>query len=119
MARVPAPKRGEIWLIDFDPAIGAEIQKIRPALVISVDSVGRLPLRIVVPITDWKAHYCHAPWFVELPAATSNGLKKDSGIDCFQTKSLSENRFVRQLGVVTSAQLDAVAAAIALCVGAP
>jgi mRNA interferase MazF len=54
MATVPTPRRGEIWLIDFDPAVGAEIRKVRPAVVISIDSIGRLPLRLVVPVTDWK-----------------------------------------------------------------
>ena len=57
MATVPAPRRGEIWLVDFDPAVGAEIQKIRPAAVISLDTIGRLPLRLIVPITDWKPQY--------------------------------------------------------------
>ena len=50
MAAVPAPSRGEIWLVDFDPSIGSEIRKVRPALVVSLDSIGRLPLRLVVPI---------------------------------------------------------------------
>src|SRR5438876_431384 len=68
MATVPTPKRGEIWMIDFDPSVGAEIQKIRPAVVISVDTVGKLPLRMVVPVTDWKPQYANYPWFVELPA---------------------------------------------------
>jgi mRNA interferase MazF len=106
-------------MVDFDPSVGAEIQKTRPALVISMDAIGRLPLRIVVPITDWKAPYANFPWFVELPATSANGLAKDSGADCFQTKSVSEKRFVHLLGNVTSSQLDDVAAAIALCVGAP
>jgi mRNA interferase MazF len=119
MARVQAPKRGEIWLVDFDPAVGAEIQKIRPALVVSLDSVGRLPLRMVVPITDWKPAYSIYPWFVAIPASPQNGLIKDSGADTFQTKSLSEGRFVRLLGSVTKEQLDEVASAIALCVGSP
>mgnify|MGYP001618151088 CR=1 FL=1 len=119
MARVPAPKRGEIWLVDFDPAVGAEIQKIRPALVISLDSVGRLPLRMVVPITDWKPAYSNYPWFVAIPATSLNGLMKDSGADTFQTKSLSDGRFVRPLGVVTMEQLNEVASAIAMCVGSP
>ena len=57
MAKAPTPKRGEIWLVEFDPAVGAEIRKARQAVVMSVDSVGRLPLRIVVPITDWKPSY--------------------------------------------------------------
>lgn len=119
MAKVPVPRRGEIWLVDFDPAVGAEIQKVRPALIINVDHIGRLPLRMVVPITDWKPQYANFPWFVELPASAGNGLTKDSGADAFQTKSASIDRLVRLLGVVSSAQLDEIAAAIALCVGAP
>jgi mRNA interferase MazF len=35
MDRNMRPKRGEIWLVDFEPTIGSEIKKIRPALVIS------------------------------------------------------------------------------------
>src|SRR5271165_826595 len=119
MATVPAPRRGEIWLVDFDPAVGAEIQKIRPAVVISIDTIGRLPLRMVVPITDWKSRYANYPWLVELPASSNTGLAKDSGADAFQTKSVSESRFVRLLGQATAAQLDDIASAIALCVGAP
>lgn len=119
MATAPTPRRGEIWLVDFDPSVGAEIRKVRPAVVISMDAVGRLPLRMVVPITDWKPHYANFPWFVELPAIPSNGLMKDSGADAFQAKSVSGNRFAKLLGQVTAAQLDDIASAIALCVGAP
>jgi len=119
MSTVPAPSRGEVWLIDFDPAVGSEIRKIRPALVVSLDAIGRLPLRMVVPITDWKPQYSAYPWFTSIPMDDSNGLSKDSGADAFQTKSLAINRFVRQLGTVTPAQLDDVATAIALCVGTP
>jgi mRNA interferase MazF len=86
---------------------------------VNLDSIGRLPLRLVVPITDWKPHYVSFPWFTELTTDVTNGLSKDSGADAFQIKSVSLSRFVRQLGVVTPAQLDAVASAIALCVGAP
>lgn len=117
MATAPAPKRGEIWLVDFDPSVGAEIQKVRPAVILSLDAIGRLPLRMVVPITDWKPQYASFAWFVELPAAPANGLAKDSGADAFQTKSVSETRFVRLLGKITTAQLDGIASAIALCVG--
>ena len=118
MSIVRAPGRGEVWMVDFDPAVGAEIRKLRPAIVISVDAVGRLPLRLVVPATDWRPSYAGYPWFVELPASPRNGLSKHSGADAFQTKSISESRFVRRLGEVTAAQLDEIAEAIALCVGA-
>ena len=119
MAKAPLPKRGEVWLVDFDPAVGAEIRKVRPAVVISMDTIGRLPLRMVVPITDWKPFYAGFPWFVKLPVSPDNGLVKDSGADCFQTKSISEGRFVQCLGEVTSQELDDIASAIALCVGTP
>lgn len=120
MAGAPTPpvRRGEIWLANFDPATGAEIRKVRPALVVSLNSIGRLPLRIVVPVTDWKADYGAFPWFVHLPADARNRLSKDSGADAFQTKSISIHRFDRRLGVVSDAQLDAVVSAIALCIGA-
>jgi mRNA interferase MazF len=119
MATVPTPVRGEIWLIDFDPSVGAEMRKLRPALVVSLDAIGRLPLRIVVPITDWKPRYSSYPWLVAVPADPNNGLSRDSGADAFQTKSVSLHRFSRRLGVVTAEQMEAVASAIALCVGAP
>ncbi len=111
------PRRGEIWLVNFSPAIGAEIQKIRPAVVLSVDRVARLPLRVVVPLTDWKPQYTRYPWFVQISPDPSNGLAKDSGADAFQVKSVSEARFRRYLGIATAHQIDAIASAIALVVG--
>lgn len=111
------PRRGEVRLVRFDPSVGAEIQKLRPAVVMNVAGLGRLPLVIVVPITDWKPSYVGFPWFVNLPAIQANGLSKESGADAFQVKSVSENRLDRRLGVLTDAQVDAIAAAIALLVG--
>jgi mRNA interferase MazF len=119
MATPPTPKRGEVWLVDFDPSTGAEIRKRRPAVVVSLDAIGRLPLRIVVPITDWKPQYAGFPWFVPVPADPANGLAKDSGADAFQVKSVSEARFVRRIEIVTPTQIDDIASAVALCVGAP
>lgn len=119
MATAVAPKRGEIWLVDFDPSVGAEIRKSRPAVVMSVDSIGRLPLHIVVPVTDWSPAFHNYPWFVEIPADAITGLLKHSGADAFQVKSVSAARFVRRLGRVSRPQADAIAEAIALCVGCP
>ena len=113
------PKRGEVWNINFDPAIGAEIKKQRPAVVISENAIGKLPLRIIVPVTDWKNNYENYPWFVKLESSPINGLSKLSGTDAFQVKSLSTKRFVKQLGTLTDSQVDDVASAIALCVGTP
>jgi mRNA interferase MazF len=119
MSMTTPPRRGEIWRVNFDPSVGAEMRKIRPAVVISVDRVARLPLRIVVPLTDWKVQYIRYPWFVQINPDPSNGLTKDSGADAFQVKSVSESRFLRHLGSLSSREVDAIAAAIALVVGRP
>jgi len=119
MAKVRTLKRGEVWLVDFDPAVGAEIRKARPAVVINLDTIGRLPVRIVVPITDWKPDYSNLAWFVFLPSNRANGLTKNSGADVYQSKSVSEDRFVRKLGDLTPQQLDDISATLAYIVGAP
>ncbi|MCA9124742.1 MAG: type II toxin-antitoxin system PemK/MazF family toxin [Planctomycetaceae bacterium] len=113
------PLRGEVWHVSFDPSVGAEIKKIRPSVVLSENAIGKLPLRIVVPITDWKDSFEKYPWFVKIDLNPTNGLTKASGADAFQVKSLSTNRFVKKLGSLTDSQLDNIASAIALCVGTP
>jgi mRNA interferase MazF len=119
MAKAPRPQRGEILSVRFDPSVGAEIRKARPAVVCNVNSIGRLPLRIVVPLTDWQPIFARLPWFVQIEASSTSGLIKDSGADAFQVKSVSETRFLRRLGHVSPSQLDEIASAIALCVGVP
>ena len=49
--------QGEIWLVDLEPTIGAEMNKIRPALIINDNEFGKLPLKVIVPITGWKEHW--------------------------------------------------------------
>jgi mRNA interferase MazF len=117
MATTINPLRGEIWDADFNPAIGAEIQKIRPCVVVNIASVGRLPLCIVVPITDWKPAYVSYFWFVHLLPAPLNGLAKESGVDTFQIRSMDRRRFIAKRGDLTPDQLRNVAAAIAVSVG--
>jgi mRNA interferase MazF len=53
-------KQGEIWLINLDPTVGSEIQKTRPAIIVNDDVIGKLPLKVIVPITDWKDRYAIA-----------------------------------------------------------
>jgi mRNA interferase MazF len=62
--------------------------------------MGRLPLKIVVPLSDGKERYGTAPWMVHVEATQRNQLNKDSTADCFQVRSISEERFVRKIGEV-------------------
>lgn len=97
--------QGEIWLINLDPTIGTEI-------IFNDDSLGKLPLKIIVPITDWKDRYQVAAWMVKIGPDTTNGLTKTSSIDCFQVRSVSEKRFVKKLGQITSNQQDQIKEAL-------
>ena len=80
--------------------------------------VGRLNLRIVVPITGWRPDFDFLRWFVRLDPSTENGLSKVSGADTFQVKSLSLDRFRTRMGILTPEQTANIAAAIAESVGA-
>ena len=75
--------RGEIWEAEFRPAVGAEIHKTRLAVVMNAPEVGRLPLCIVVPVTEWKPAFSQFSWFVHLPPTAENGLAKESGADAY------------------------------------
>jgi len=59
-------KRGEIWRINFDPTVGTEIRKTRPAVVISSNSIGKLPLKIVAPLTGWQPKFANSIWHVKI-----------------------------------------------------
>jgi mRNA interferase MazF len=105
-------KQSEIWLIDLDPTKGAEIQKKRPAIIVSDDRLGKLPLKVIVPITDWKDNYDIAPWMVKVEPTTTNGLSKTSCADCFQIRSLSQERLIKKLGYIDSTTLNEIKEAV-------
>ena len=105
-------KQSEIWLIDLDPTKGAEIQKKRPAIIVNDDRLGKLPLKIIVPITDWKDRYDIAPWMVKLEPNSNNGLSKVSSADCFQIRSLSQERLIKKIGNIDNTTLDEIKEAI-------
>jgi mRNA interferase MazF len=106
-------KQGEIWQINLDPTVGAEIQKARPAVIVNDNALGKLPLKIVVPITDWKERYEVAPWMVNISPGEDNNLSKESAADCFQIRSLSVDRFSKKIGVIGRKKLEDIREALA------
>lgn len=116
---LPVPKRGEIWRVSFDPTIGAEIQKTRPAVVISSDAVGRLPIKLVAPITDWKDYYAMNIWHVRIDPDSTNGLSKVSAVDALQLRGVDRRRFVRKLGRVSANQLEEIILAVTAVIEYP
>lgn len=107
-------RRGEVWLLNLDPTIGAEIRKTRPVVIVSADGVGVLPLRVIVPVTDWKDRYVVAPWMVHIEPEPGNGLSKPSAVDTFQVRSVAQERFVRKLGSLTEIKMQEVTQALAV-----
>lgn len=105
-------KNGEVWLVDFAPQVGQEVKKRRPAIVVSNNVVGSLALKIVVPITNPERYFQN--WHVPIIAAEHNGLSKDSVADCFQVKSISEQRFVKKLGELSEEEFSDVKIALML-----
>jgi len=105
-------RQSEIWLNDLDPTRGAEIQKKRPAIIVNDDTLRKLPLKIIVPLNDWKDRYKVASWMVYVKATTQNGLSKDSVADCFQVRSLSQERLIKRIGVVDPGTLEDIKGAL-------
>ena len=105
-------RQGEIWEINLSPTVGAEIKKKRPAVIINDDTIGILPLKVIVPITEWKDRFQGAIWLVRIEPDSENKLMKASAIDTFQIRSVSTKRFMRKTGSVSSDVLDEIKAAI-------
>lgn len=113
------PLRGEIWRVDFDPTQGSETGKLRPAVVIGDEQLGRLQVRLVVPLTGWSEAYRNYLWMTYLAPSAQNGLTKPSAADALQIRTVSLLRFRDRLGSLPSSILDDIASSIAVCVRTP
>lgn len=105
-------KQGEIWEINLTPTVGAEINKKRPAVIINDDAIGVLPLKVIVPITEWTDRFQGALWLVKVEPDNQNKLLKPSAADTFQIRSISTKRFLRKTGSVSPAILAQIKTAI-------
>ena len=114
MTKNPFMKQGEIWLVSLDPTIGAEIKKTRPGIIVNENALGKLPLKIIVPVTDWKDRYTIAPWMVKIIPDKQNKLTKESSADCFQIRSISEQRCVKKMGEISLETMDKIRKALAI-----
>ena len=88
-------------MVNLSPTVGAEITKTGPCVILSSNEIGILPLKVIAPITDYKAHYDSTPWMVTLFPNRINNLSKKSVIDVFQLRSVSQSRLIKIIGKVT------------------
>ena len=110
-SRVTRPKRGEVWLVSFDPTIGAEIKKTRPALILQNDIANRhSPITIVAAITSqFDERIYPTEVLIKAPEA---GLTTDSVALLNQIRSIDQRRLVRRLGAVRPATMGTVERAL-------
>jgi len=100
------PRRGEVWWVSFDTAVGGEIQKTRPAIVISNDAANSSLNRVVVvPITSnvAKLYPGEAP-------ITLNGEPRKAMSD--QIMAVSKLRLSNRLGLLSRADMASVESAV-------
>ena len=114
--KINIPLRSEIWELRLDPAVGAEIKKNRPVLVISSDAVGKLPIKLVAPITEWKQAFTGSIWHVKIEPDAQNNLSKVSSIDILQVRGVDYQRFVRLIGKASPQTLEEIVTALAAVV---
>jgi len=119
MARPPQlalPKRGEIYLVNFDPTVGAEIQKTRPALIVQNDIANRhSPITIVAAVTSQFDEPLY-PTEV-LIRSPEGGLTVDSVVLLNQVRSVDKRRLVRRLGALTPTTMEQVTRALQISLG--
>ena len=114
--RVIYPRRGEIYFVSFDPAVGSEIQKTRPALILQNDIANRhSPITIMAAITSQFEEPLYPTEVLITPS--EGGLTMPSVVLLNQIRSIDRRRLVRRLGVVTLATMERVNRAIQLSLG--
>ncbi len=110
-----SPRRGDIYLVAFDPTVGHEIQKTRPAVVIQNDIGNRhSPVTIVAAVTSSVSPH---PVKVPVAAGKGTGLSVPSAIHLGQIRSVDRARLVKRLGAVDAATMLRVDAAIRISLG--
>jgi mRNA interferase MazF len=110
-------RRGEVVLVNLDPAVGSEPNKTRPCVVIQNDVGNRYsPVTIVAAITD--ADNVPRRYPVDVPVGRGEaGLAKDSVIQCNMLRCVDEHRLAGSLGHVTRRTMESVNAALKISLG--
>ena len=108
MAKSSSYRLGSIWLVCFDPSVGTEIRKTRPAVVISGTAFNQRRKVTVLPITSSRPDGRLLPVVVAVDSDPENGLNVDSFIVCIDPMTFDKQRLVKQLGMLNGEKLQQV-----------
>jgi mRNA interferase MazF len=99
LARVRAPRRGDVYWVALDPALGTEIRKTRPAVIVSNDSCNTYGTRVVVlPVTSNTSSLYPGEALVTVQGKNARALGD-------QLRSIDKKRLRRRLGRLTVGQM--------------
>lgn len=107
------PLRSEVWQVNLGQTVGEEMQKVRPAVVVSSSKIRKLRLRLIAPITTWKDHFSGLGWLVKIDPDPQNGLTHPSAVDALQLRGLSVERFIEKRGRFPAGTMEIIVAKIA------
>jgi len=106
-------RRGEVWWVEFDPAIGSEIKKTRPAVIVSNDAANRNLARVVVvPLTSNTGRQYPGEAVVSVAGQSSKAMAD-------QIMAADQTRLKRQLGTLSKSDMLAVEDAIKVHLALP
>ncbi len=113
-----APHRGEIWLVDFNPARGHEQAGIRPALVIQSDVINRSPLGTVIVLAISKATEVKRRGILNMEIQKGEGgLRFDSVVKCHRIYTIDRSRLMRRFGRLAENRMTEIDRATQLVLG--
>lgn len=115
-SKVTFPKRGEVYLVNFDPTIGAEIKKTRPALIVQNDVSNEHSLITIVAAITSKFDDELYPTEILIPADEA-GLSADSVVLLNQIRSIDKQRLIKRLGAIKQEIIEQVDQAIQISLG--
>ncbi|MFK0045831.1 type II toxin-antitoxin system PemK/MazF family toxin [Streptomyces sp. NPDC090741] len=104
-------RRGDLYLVDLEPAVGSEANKTRPAVLVTNDAANRMADRAgrgvlaVVPVTS---NITHVRSFQVYLSAAECGLDRDSKAHCEQIRALDLSRFGQRIGAVPAQALKEI-----------